>query len=333
MESAEIGRPPMAYTSLKRVGRRDGAEGVRVVDDRREEIHRLHQGELRRQLVHAGIVGSVKPDQHVLIRPSGARVASTLSNTFGLSLVAQPAAFTWAVNFLDCLIRLADIVHAILTIIAGCDVQPFFPRFCSWCWGFTLVSREPQTDPRLQKASRATERNGWIQVHLEGKPGEIGFQHGYLLAAEIKDTLQRHLRRDDPRREEGLGILPQGRRTGVLAARGAGVSRRAERHRRRAEGQGREARHLGYRGAERLARTALLRQVVRQERPARRATAPGRATIAAPSSPPAATPKTARVVIAHNNWTSYSSGERWNIIFDIAPAQGQPLSSWTACPA
>src|SRR4051794_17977098 len=54
--------------------------------------------------------------------------------------------------------------------------------------GFTLVSREPQTDPRLKKASRATERNGWIQVHLEGKPAEIGFQHGYLLSAEIKDA-------------------------------------------------------------------------------------------------------------------------------------------------
>jgi hypothetical protein len=28
------------------------------------------------------------------------------------------------------------------------------------------------------------------------------------------------------------------------------------------------------------------------------------------------------VVIGHNNWTSYSSGERWNIIFDVAPSAG-----------
>jgi len=27
-------------------------------------------------------------------------------------------------------------------------------------------------------------------------------------------------------------------------------------------------------------------------------------------------------VIGHNNWTSYSSGERWNIVFDIAPEKG-----------
>ena len=53
---------------------------------------------------------------------------------------------------------------------------------------FTLVSREPQTDPRLKKASRASERGGWIQVHLEGSPAEIGFQHGYLLEPEIQDN-------------------------------------------------------------------------------------------------------------------------------------------------
>jgi hypothetical protein len=31
------------------------------------------------------------------------------------------------------------------------------------------------------------------------------------------------------------------------------------------------------------------------------------------------------VVIGHNNWTSYASGERWNIMFDIAPAHGNRI--------
>jgi hypothetical protein len=30
-------------------------------------------------------------------------------------------------------------------------------------------------------------------------------------------------------------------------------------------------------------------------------------------------------VIWHNNWTSYETGERWNIIFDIVPAQGNHI--------
>src|SRR5712672_248467 len=55
---------------------------------------------------------------------------------------------------------------------------------------FTLVSREPATSPRLKKGGRMAERSGWIQVHLEGTPADIGFQHGYFLAAEIKDNFK-----------------------------------------------------------------------------------------------------------------------------------------------
>ncbi len=43
-------------------------------------------------------------------------------------------------------------------------------------------------DARLAKASRAAARNGWIPVHLEGTPSEIGYQHGYLLRDEIEDN-------------------------------------------------------------------------------------------------------------------------------------------------
>jgi hypothetical protein len=32
-----------------------------------------------------------------------------------------------------------------------------------------------------------------------------------------------------------------------------------------------------------------------------------------------------RVVIGHNNWTSYTSGERWNVIFDITPSDGNRM--------
>ena len=32
--------------------------------------------------------------------------------------------------------------------------------------------------------------NGWVFVHLEGSPREIGFQNGYYLASEIDDALR-----------------------------------------------------------------------------------------------------------------------------------------------
>ena len=47
----------------------------------------------------------------------------------------------------------------------------------------------PAADARLQGAYRF-ERNGWIYVHLQGPPATLGYQHGYLLAAEIADLLR-----------------------------------------------------------------------------------------------------------------------------------------------
>ena len=48
------------------------------------------------------------------------------------------------------------------------------------------IPQRGSDDPRLAKAYRF-ERGGWIYVHLEGSPHDIGYQHGYLLATEIAD--------------------------------------------------------------------------------------------------------------------------------------------------
>src|SRR6266481_85396 len=47
--------------------------------------------------------------------------------------------------------------------------------------------RAAASDARLKPASRF-EKGGWIYVHLEGDPGAMGYQHGYLLAPEIEDA-------------------------------------------------------------------------------------------------------------------------------------------------
>jgi len=41
----------------------------------------------------------------------------------------------------------------------------------------------------LSKANRH-EKNGWICLHIEGNPEERGFQHGYLLSKEIKESIR-----------------------------------------------------------------------------------------------------------------------------------------------
>src|SRR5215467_10428165 len=49
------------------------------------------------------------------------------------------------------------------------------------------ASTTPKVDARLKGAYRRPPVNGWTYVHLEGTPAEIGYQHGYLLAADVQD--------------------------------------------------------------------------------------------------------------------------------------------------
>ncbi len=53
------------------IGGRDLAEGVRVVDDGREEIHGLHQRLRGRNFVHSGVVGCIKANQNVRVMLPG----------------------------------------------------------------------------------------------------------------------------------------------------------------------------------------------------------------------------------------------------------------------
>ena len=53
--------------------------------------------------------------------------------------------------------------------------------------GLTACSKAG--DVRLRNSFRE-DRNGWVFVHLEGAPREIGFQHGWHLAPEIEDALR-----------------------------------------------------------------------------------------------------------------------------------------------
>jgi len=61
------------------------------------------------------------------------------------------------------------------------------------CSGITHSQTNNQlTDEQktwLLKANRH-DKNGWIYLHIEGTPQERGFQHGYLMASEIKESMR-----------------------------------------------------------------------------------------------------------------------------------------------
>ncbi|HEV2445442.1 MAG TPA: C45 family peptidase [Candidatus Sulfopaludibacter sp.] len=186
---------------------------------------------------------------------------------------------------------------------------------------FTLISRDPQPDPRMKKATRASDRNGWIQVHLEGRPGEIGFQHGYLLANEIRDTfkdISTEMMHDEKKDWEFFR----------KAAREVLWPKVEQEYRDELNGivEGLKARGVQLDIWDVAALNAWLELPYYDKwYDKSRGAAPSNAGTADHCSAFVATggyTKDGRVVIGHNNWTSYASGERWNIIFDIAPAHG-----------
>jgi hypothetical protein len=189
---------------------------------------------------------------------------------------------------------------------------------------FTLVSKSPQADPRLKKATRAAERGGWIQVHLEGTPSQIGFQHGYLLATEIQDNLKAistEMMHDEKKDWEFF-------RT---AAKDVLWPKVEQEYRDELNGivEGLAARHVKLDLWDVVALNAWLELPYYDKwydkSHGKTVSNPAVAEHCGAFAATGAYTKDGRVVIGHNNWTSYSSGERWNIVFDIAPASGNRI--------
>src|SRR5258708_17845530 len=172
-------------------------------------------------------------------------------------------------------------------------------------------------DPRLKKAFRKPTQNGWVYVHLEGKPAEIGFQHGYLLATEIVDAqkaIQAAMTHDSKPWTYFRGVAERVLWPHVEAEY-------------REELQGIVA-GLAAKGAtldvwDMVAVNAWLELDPYYVKWAEKSTAHGVAEHCSAFVATGSFTKDHRPVIAHNNWTDYMTGSRWNMIFDIAPERGQ----------
>ncbi|HKE29595.1 MAG TPA: C45 family peptidase [Bryobacteraceae bacterium] len=189
------------------------------------------------------------------------------------------------------------------------------PTFLVMLMALTLLFGKPKSDPRMKTAGREPERSGWIVVHLEGTPAEIGFQHGYLLTPEIQDNFKAislEMTHDEKKdwtffrntareilwphveqeyREEIQGIVDG------LKAHGS---------------------RLDLWDIVALNGWLEIPYYTKTLENKRSGAADHCSAFAATGS----YTKDGRIVIAHNNWTSYSSGERWNIVFDITPSSG-----------
>ena len=180
-------------------------------------------------------------------------------------------------------------------------------------------------ESRLEKGYRF-ESGGWIYVHLEGSPFNIGYQHGYLLAPEIADAF-------------AAVSLEMTHDTG----RNWDFFRRAAHdmlwHRIDREYQqelrgivaGLEAKQVKLDLDDIVAMNAFmelpdyyvpwLNSITHaQNAPKLKAPEACSAFVATGSWT-----KDGQIVMGHNDWTSYINGERWRIIFDIVPQHGNRI--------
>jgi hypothetical protein len=183
-------------------------------------------------------------------------------------------------------------------------------------------ARNSSSDQRLKKAFRKPEQNGWIFVHLEGTPAEIGFQHGYLLAPEIEDT----------QRVVALGLTHDSKKNYAFfrnAAEKVLWPHIEAQYREELKGivEGLKAKGVALDLWDVVALNAWLElspyytdwydkehKLSSVHRPVPEHCSAFVAT--------GSYTKDGKIVIAHNDWTEYKEGSRWNIMFDIAPAKG-----------
>jgi hypothetical protein len=178
-------------------------------------------------------------------------------------------------------------------------------------------------DLRLKNAFRRPIQNGWIFVHLQGAPRQIGFQHGFLLSPEIQDAfaaLKLELTHVTNKqwpffRDTAKNILwPHVEREYQEELQGIV--------------EGLNAKNAALDIWDVVAMNAFLEMfnyadALKKLEKTRNADTP--TVMAEHCSAFVATgsyTKDGKVVMAHNNWTFYLDGQHWNIIFDIVPERG-----------
>ncbi len=170
----------------------------------------------------------------------------------------------------------------------------------------------------LKHASREASRNGWIPVHLAGSPAEIGYQHGYLLAAEIQDNYQ----------AIRLSMTHDSKDWNYFRAASESVLWPHIEAEYRAELQGIvdgvKAKGLTLDIWDIVTMNAYMElspyYLNWHEKGAAPLPVPERCSAFVATG---SYTKDGKIVIGHNNWTDYLTASRWNVIFDITPSKGQ----------
>lgn len=197
------------------------------------------------------------------------------------------------------------------------------------CFILTAACSRPSggTLPAELKDSSRQDTNGWIYLRLAGSPREVGFQHGYHLAAEVDDALQMFTFYLEKASGRDWAFFRD-------AAARMFWPKLDQEYREEIQGiaDGLKARLPGktYDATDLTVLNGWIELAWYYVPYLAEKTTPGAADNKAPSycSGFIATgsyTQDGKIVIAHNSWVEYIVGERWNIIADIAPAKGHHI--------
>jgi hypothetical protein len=212
-----------------------------------------------------------------------------------------------------------------------------FGRLFLWVFiasvSFNLVelacSRSSVSTPAPGELARASriDLNGWISLHLEGTPRQVGFQHGWLAANEIDDLLKAlaHFLKGSTKRDWAFFreasermFWPKLEPEYQEEIEGIAAGLKA---------------HLPRSKYDRIDITALNGwiELAWYYVPYLDATAKaGAGDNKAPGYCSAfiatgSLTEGGEVVVGHNNWVDYIIGSRWNVIADIVPENGHRI--------
>ena len=200
-------------------------------------------------------------------------------------------------------------------------------RYCLICSIFLFLNscQSPENKKnRLAKASRE-DKNGWIYVHLEGSPSDIGYQHGYLLANDIDSSIQAvaYLFEHDTRKNWEFYRS---------AARNFLWDKLEREYKDEINGivEGLTAQHKKYDSLDITAYNALEELGFYYVPMLDNLAKPGSGNNKAPGNCSAfmatgSFTKDGKIVMGHNNWTEYIIGQHWNVIADIVPDKGHHI--------
>jgi len=166
-------------------------------------------------------------------------------------------------------------------------------------------------------------RGGWIYVHLEGSPHDIGYEHGVLLADEITDAFAAVRLEDTHNSGRDWEFFRRAAREMLwpkidpeYQAELQGIT------------DGLQAKKVKLDLWDIVALNAFMELSdyyvpwLNQQTHAENISNPDAFSHCSAFVATGSWTKDHDIVMGHNNWTSYLEGPRWNIIFDIVPQTG-----------